>query len=154
MLNGLKNKFYLDNVWTSIKEMPIENWNAILETGDLKHLFKDKGKVSERLYHVWADLQQQHINEFGKSELLKSRIRTMISLTKLNLKFIETKDRSLLNLIEIREMELENQEQDHFSFYQVLDNVERYKRCLIDPKQYTVIKWYHSLNNMAHNGRD
>lgn len=146
------NTLFTKNLWTSIREMPIYYWQEIIETGDLIHLYKPKrkGLYTSRLMWVWDDLQQQHLDEFGIDPTLRARIKAMKKLVDLNIKFIETRDRSLLNLINIEEHKLEQTIKSHsVRFYKVLDAVSTYKGFRVDPKKTTVIEWYHALNNMS-----
>jgi hypothetical protein len=153
--DGIKRTSFLSKVWGSIEEMPIYNWVKILETGDLKWLFIDKGRVSEQASDHWLILQQQYIDEFGLDENYKQQLRLMEKLKTLNLDFVLTRDRSLLNVIKITEIDLEmDGSKEAISFYQILDYVEKYKGFSIDPKKTSVMKWYYSLKNMSNNGKE
>ncbi len=152
--DGTKRTSFLSKVWGSIEEMPIYNWVKILETGDLQWLFIDKGRVSEQSEDHWLILQQQYIDEFGLDENYKQQLRLMDKLKNLNLDFVLTRDRSLLNSIKITEIDLEmDSTKEAISFYQILDHVEKYKGFSIDPKETSVMKWYYSLKNMS-NGKE
>lgn len=153
-----QNSLYIDTIWNSIEEMPIWNWNKIIESGDLTYMYIDqniKGFYSKRLMDTWMDLQEQHIREFGIDDLLRIRMKKMTKLIKLNIRYVQTRDRSLLNLIEIAEADL-NATETHFDmrFHKVLDIVSTSKGFRINPKEYTVIEWYHALKNMAAHGRN
>lgn len=151
--NGIEIPSYLnEQCWVTIEEMPVWNWHKIIETGDLSYLFKREKdvKFSPKLASIWIDLQQQHMNEFGIDNALISRIKTMRKLVNLNLKFYETRDRSLLNLIKIEESRLDETNNGiKTRFYKVLDYVSSYKGFRINAKEYTVIEWYHALQNMS-----
>ena len=153
----LENKMYYDQLWLSIEEMPIWSWNRIIETGDLTYLFKDRTeetRSSNRLNSVWLDLQQQHMNEFGVDGLVVQRMRYIKNIIQLNIKFVNTRDRSLLNLIKVEEAKLKASESTFkYRFYKVLDAVTTSKKFRVDPKEFTVIEWYHALKNMS-NGND
>ena len=145
----------LVKMWENIEDMPIYNWIKILETGDLKWLFKDKGRVSQKAADHWLVLQQQYIDEFGLDEGYKQQLRLMEKLKNLNLDFVLTRKRSLLNIIKITEIDLElSGNKEVVSFYQILDHVEKYKGFQIDPKKTSVMKWYYSLKNMSNNGQE
>jgi len=140
--------------WESIDKMPIHNWIKILETGDLNWLFVTEGVVGERANDHWLNLQQQYIDEFGLDEAYKQQLRLMEKLKGLNLDFVLTRDASLLNVIRIVEIDLEEGgSKQAMSFYQILDHAEKYKGFQIDPKKTSVIKWYYSLKNMS-NGKE
>ena len=151
------NDLYKDRVWTSIETMPIWNWNKIVETGEMTpYMFKDgKGLYSERLLVFWLELQEQQLKEFGIDDLLRQRIRTMTKLINLNIKYLQTQDRNLLNFIEIEEKKLsETDDGYNIRFYKVVDMLTSHKKLSIDPYTFPVIQWYHALKNMAANGAD
>jgi len=144
--DGTKRTSFLSRVWGSIEEMPIYNWVKILETGDLKWLYINKGRVSEKSNDHWLTLQQEYIDEFGLDENYKQQLRLMEKLKNLNLDFVLTRDRSLLNSIKMAEIDLDaDSDKQAISFYQILDHVEKYKGYAIDPKKTSVMKWYYSL---------
>lgn len=154
-LDGTKRTSFLSKVWGDIEDMPIYNWIKILETGDLKWLYKNKGRVSIQSADHWLVLQQQYIDEFGLDENYKQQLRLMSKLKNLNLDFVLTRDRSLLNVIKITEIDLEmGGSKESIGFYQILDHVEKYKGFQIDPKKTSVMKWYYSLKNMSSNGQE
>lgn len=149
------NNLYQDRIWTDIETMPIWNWNKIIETNELApYMFKNgEGLYSNRLLKFWLELQEQHIKEFGVDDLLRNRLMLMNRLIKLNMQYLKTKDRSLLNLIEITEKQLEESAETYnIRFYKVLDVLTTHKRMPIDPKTFPVVQWYHALKNMASNG--
>lgn len=107
-------------VWDNIYEMPQWNWQQIQNTGDLKYLFKKcEGKILKEHFELWNDLEEQHIAEFGIPSEVKIRIRKQIKLIQLNAKFIKTKDRVLLNYINIIENEL-NQKKMNILVFMIL----------------------------------
>lgn len=153
--DGIKGTSFLSKVWGSIEEMPIYNWVKILETGDLKWLYINKGRVSQKAAAHWLNLQQEYINEFGLDESYKQQLRLMKKLKDLNLDFVINRDRSLLNVIRMTEIDLKtDNNKQAISFYQILDHVEKYKGFSIDPKKTSVMKWYYSLKNMSNNGQE
>ncbi len=144
------NNLYYERLWTSIETMPIWYWKEIIDTGDLTYLFRNgEGVFSTKLADVWMELQEQHIKEFGIDELLRQRIKTMIKLMKLNLQYIRTRDRVLLNFIEMAEKQLEGSKEAYtMRFYKVLDIVSSSKGFRIDPKVFPTVEWYYALKNM------
>lgn len=140
--------------YDSIDEMPIYNWNKVIETGDLKWIYKSgKGRVSKALNKVWVELQDQYFEEFGIDDTFRKRIRLMKEVIKLNDEFIQTGDRFLLNLIHIAETDIKSTQQIvGMKFYDMLDKVMTSKKMHINPKEYTVIQWYYTLKNL-NNGK-
>ena len=149
-LNGIKEIYYRNDWWGTIEEMPIYNWIKICETGDLKYIYKKGGRVSEKTALHWLDLQQQYIDEFGLDEDYKKQLRIIKELTRLNCDYVLKRDRFLLNLIKIKEAELNTVNiQKAYGFYQIKDYVEKYKGFKVDPKKTTVIEWFYALKNMS-----
>mgnify|MGYP003671998552 FL=1 len=94
------------------------------------------------------------MNEFGVDGLVVQRMRYIKNIIQLNIKFVNTRDRSLLNLIKVEEAKLKASESTFkYRFYKVLDAVTTAKKFRVDPKEFTVIEWYHALKNMS-NGND
>lgn len=154
--SGIENNLYDDIIWTRIDEMPIWNWNQIAETGDLNFLFKNQAKKKKLsvLGQAWELLQQQYLDEFGVDTALITRIKTMKKIVKLNIKFYETRDNSILNFIEIEENRLkETKVQEKIKFYRLVIMVSSHIGFRIDPKQFTVVEWFHALKNMAAHGK-
>lgn len=152
LLSGTEKTFYRNLIWTDLDELPIWNWNKIAETGDLLYLLKNqnKRKPVKGLVEAWESLQQQYLDEFGVDMNLLNRIKTMKKIIKLNVKFYETRDRSLLNLIAVEENRLkESQNVVSVKFTRLLIIVSSHMGFRIDPKQFTVIEWFHALKNMA-----
>jgi hypothetical protein len=148
-------------VWDNIYEMPQWNWQQIQNTGDLKYLFKKcEGKILKEHFELWNDLEEQHIAEFGIPSEVKIRIRKQIKLIQLNAKFIKTKDRVLLNYINIIENELNQKKNEHFGFYDIKEVLEKHKGFRIvctpnkgnDPNQITVVEWGYALKNLIKYG--
>jgi calcineurin-like phosphoesterase family protein len=141
--------------YESIDEMPIYNWNKIIETGDLKWIFKNGGRVTKKLGEVWVKLQDEYFLEFGLDDTFKKQLRLMKEVIKLNDEFIQNGDRSILNLIHISEVDLQATKKGNtMRFYDLLDRVMSIKKMYIDPKQYTVVQWYYTLKNLANGQTD
>ena len=135
--------------WENIDKMPIFNWIKILETNDLNYIFISAGILSSKAENHWTGLQQEYIDEFGLDESYKQRLRLMDQLKDLNLDFVITRDRFLLNLIKICEADIEILgTQKVIKFYEMVDHVEKFKGFQIDPKKISVKSWYYSLKNM------
>lgn len=136
--------------WANLDEMPIHNWIKILETSELDYIFISEGIVTSKTEDHWLNLQQEYIDEFGLDETYKQRLRLMEQLKNFNIEFVLTRDRFILNLIKICEADIAMLgTQKAIKFGQMVDYVEKYKGIIIDPKDYSVKKWYYSLKNMS-----
>lgn len=152
LLNFIYNT--TESIYSTIDEMPIYNWVQIQTTGDLKYLYKScKGKVNNDLFDFWEALQDEYINRFGLDESYRKQLKLMIKVSKLNCQFVLTKDRFLLNEINMVEHEIEMSNKiEGLSFYDIKDHAEKHKGFRIDPKVVTVTEWYTTLKNMS-NGK-
>lgn len=65
-----KKKFQKFDCFTSIKELPIEAWFDIHETGDLTLLFKDKKEafLTVKLNELFDKIYNEFLEKFGLSE--------------------------------------------------------------------------------------
>lgn len=154
-MRKLFSKNTTDQYYDSIETMPIYNWNKIIETGELKWLFKDGGRVCRASADKWEELQNEYFEEFGIDQEFKKRIRLMKEIIRLNDEFIQTGDRFLLNLINISEFDLKAMSQiKEVKFYDLLDKVMTIKKMFIDPKVYPVKLWYYTLKNLSNGKAD
>ena len=145
----------IDEVYTSIEDLPIWNWNKIIEKQDLTFLYKSEGGYTERLIPIWENIQQEHLDEFGYSDEMKSRERLMLKIIRLNCKFIETRNRVILNFIKVAQKKLELKDLvGNIKFGKLLMVVTKYMGFRIDPKQFTVYEWYHTLNSLKDGGNN
>jgi len=138
-----------EDVYSSIEDLPVWNWNKIIEKHDLTFLYKTEGTYTDRLIPIWDDIQQEHLDEFGYSDDMKSRERIMLKIIRLNIKFVETRNRVLLNFIKIqlKKLELKNLS-GNVKFGKLLIIVSKAMGFQINPKTYTVYQWYHTLNSL------
>lgn len=141
---------FKEGVYTSIDDLPIWNWNKIIEKQDLTFLYRKEGTYTDRLIPVWEGIQQEHLDEFGYSEDMKSRERIMLKIIKLNIKFVETRDRVLLNFIKVQLKKLEAKNlTGNIKFGKLLIIVSKAMGFRIDPKKFTTYEWYHTLNSLG-----
>ena len=104
---------------------------------------------------LWENLQDQHIQTFGLESALVQNIRAKKKVCKLINKYIQTKDRFLLNLIEIEQSKL-NEEVESVSTHNIKEIIEQYKgfRIVVTPNkgndtnQITVVEWYSAIKNI------
>lgn len=131
--------------------MPILVWQEILQTNNLKHLFKSgKGRVTSKIHDLWTDLQQQYFDEFGIDVEFEMRMNKMKRLALLNLEWITTKNRRILNDIAMLEIELANWGKDQgVKFHDLVDRVQSVKKFQIDLEKMTVVAWYYMIKNIS-----
>ena len=150
---NLKNFTYNGSgeTYSSIEFLPIWNWNEILKTGDLKHLFiSGSGRVSKKMGKLWEDLQDEYIEVFGLDENFKKQLRLLVKKAKLNYDYVLTGDRFINTKLEMVEADLNSlNTTKSISFYELKEHLEKHKGFRIDPKVTTVIEWNYALKNMS-----
>jgi hypothetical protein len=145
--NNLKESKYLKEIEKYNIQLDEKVKDKIIELGFENHNILVR--PNKNLTQLWWDLQDEHMAEFMDDNTRKSRMRSMKKLFNLNMKFIKTRDRSILNLIAVEEQKQKDAVVEHMSMWQLLDIMTTKKGFDIDPKKYTVIKWYYTLKNIA-----
>lgn len=146
-LSNLKESKYIYKINKYNEEVETNIENKVIELGFDNHDILVR--PNKNLMDLWWNLQDEHMQEFTDDKTRKSRLRSMKKLFNLNMKFIQTRDRSLLNLIAVEEQKQKDAVIAHISMYQLLDIMTTKKGFDIDPKKYTVIKWFYTLKNIA-----
>jgi len=131
--------------------MPIWNWQEILKTGDLKHLFiSGSGRVSKKLADLWDNLQDEYITEFGLDDSFKKQLRLLKEKAILNYNYILTKDPFINTQLSIVDADLDSLNTGKStSFYETKSYLEKYKGYRMQIKEITVIEWFTDLKNMS-----
>jgi hypothetical protein len=98
------------STWTSIKDMPLDNWASVNETGDLRHMYK-KYRASYiptmKDLDNWFTLQDQKIKEFGHPGEYKDYIEQRKEYALLLCGYLETGNRSFKTEAAILEGDIE-----------------------------------------------
>ena len=148
-----KNSTYnlSESTYQSIEDMPIWNWNKIMETRDLKYLFlTGEGVVNKKLGDLWDKLQDEYIKIFGLDEKFLKRLKLLKEKARLNYEFVETKNRFLNTLLSIVDADLKELDSGvSIEFYELKSHLEKHKGYRIDPKTTTVIEWNYDLKSMT-----
>lgn len=143
--------------YNTIDTLPVKRWFEILKTGHLHYLFvSGKGPVSRSvmLEDLWLDLQQQYFDEFGIDDNFKIRMTKIKRLVELNLEYVITGERILLNQINQLEAELRKWGAgNETSNYKVKDAIEKYRKYHIDLDKTTVIEWGYMVRDYEEAGR-
>lgn len=136
--------------YESIEDLPIYNWNKVVETGQLKWLIKKGDKPNKQALRVWDKLQDEYFEEFGIDPVFRKRLALMKEVVNLTDQYIQTRDRFILNLINIAETDLKGMNQQQgIKFYDLLDKVITIKKVFIDPKTYPTKLWFYTLKNLS-----
>ena len=140
--------------YKDIDEMPIYNFNKVMETGNLFYLCKSttwkKPKyyvVTEKLNNIWESLVNQDMSLNGVDDRAKEIIKKKKELAKMILKYIE-KDKSLIlneiNIIENQLADLQNgsnKQDENLSFEEVCGYISKSFAFEINPRTTTVLTY-------------
>ena len=140
-------------LYSSIDDLPQWNWNQVHLTGNYSYLKKlttyrniDLDN-SEQLKDLWNTIYNEFLDEFGLSDMYLSMQQARINIALLKVEFIKTGDRSLLNDIEIEELDFKNEfkEQESIRLETLVIEIEKRQSFPIDPKTITVYKYNNYL---------
>lgn len=132
--------------YNSIENLPIWNYNKILESGDFK-------KYGVKSAEDWENIEREYFTQIGHSEKYFEilRIRTFIALNKV--KYYTTGDSFLKTLIEVEKEKLKDVigTEKGGDFYFMTSQLSKFMGFNIDVKVTTVKEYYNHLK-LAQNG--
>jgi hypothetical protein len=107
-------------VHNDLHVIPAKKWFKSCETGDMRHLLKDKFNwcVPFNLGDFWHEINNQYIKEFGLSPEIQKRITLSLKISNLSIKYMKLrvkdviKARRLLNQINIAEADMKALKKD------------------------------------------
>ena len=138
-------------IYTTIDELPLFNYQKIMETGDYKHLLKKETPVTQKIYHLlsdaWQNINKQIIEYIGISKELQMTMRLEREIVQLKISMVQTGDRSIENLIELKQIELNNlRPKQKASIDDSLVTIETILKISINIFECTVRKYYSYMN--------
>jgi hypothetical protein len=149
--------------YQSIDDLPQWNWNQIHKTDNYAYLEiktsyrKIEQDKSESLKKIWFNIYNEFIDEFGLSKRYLDLLEVRKLIANLKLEFVKSGERSILNEIEIEEMDLkeEFESKDEVRYESIVMAIEKRQSMPIDPKTITVYKYNNYLRtfNEEHNGK-
>jgi len=138
--------------FSSIKELPVETWFDIHETGDLLLLFKDRKKafLTPKLNTLFDEIYNSFINTFGLSDeyLLDIENERQMAIMKADL--IITGKKHLKTLIEIRKLR-KSPISKPVELGKILAQLGKYYGYFLNEK-ISVYQYYSHLNAIKKNG--
>ncbi len=137
-----------DTYYDSIENLPMWNYNKIMQTGDLRHLIKKKRFFRVDLNPIWENILQEDMDFVGVNENVKQIIKRKKELALKICKYLENHKTILLNEINILEnqiasLEKNNKESEQINFAIVCGHLSKYFGYKIDEKN-TTLKEYRS----------
>ena len=140
-------------LFSSIDDLPQWNWNQIHKTGNYAFLRKQtsyrniKKEHTESLERLWFEIYNEFIEEFGLSKRYLELLEAKKNIATLQLEFVRTGERSILNEIEIEQIDLANEfeSKDEMSFESVVTAIEKRQSLPLDAKKISVYKYNNYL---------
>lgn len=140
-------------LYKSIDDLPQWNWNQVHKTGNYAYLKKldsyrgVENDFSENLIEAWHLIYDEFIEEFGLSKRYLNLLEARKIIANLQNEYIRTGNRSLLNEIEIEEIDLVNEfeSNDEVRFESIVMAIEKRQSMALDPKKITVYKYNNYL---------
>lgn len=151
-----EKRYSLDKIYKSIADLPQWNWIKFHETGNpayikvLDNYFGLKLEKSDRLNAAWNNVISQYIDEFGFSEDFNMILEHKKEIARLQIEYIETRDKYLFNLIEMERLELEDLLVDNsgVTYEETVMMIEKRVGIPIDPLTISVYKYNMYLKNL------
>jgi len=136
-------------LYKSIDDLPQWNWNQVHKTGNHAYLKKldsyrnIEEDNSEEIIEEWNKIYDEFIGEFGISKRYLELLEIRKTIANLQIEFIKTGERSILNEIEIEEMDLkeEFESKDEVRYESVVMSIEKRQGMHIDSKGISVYKF-------------
>ena len=153
-----QEKPLLDKYYCSIEDLPVYNWWKLHEKNDFKQLLRAlNDKLDNRVTDVVKSLQNEFIETFGIDANYAAYLRKQIQIELLKIKIIKTKDRSIENVIDILEIELNeltNREEDK-GLNTATIAVEKFMGFKLETKKISTFEYYSYIKAIekATNGR-
>ena len=167
MLRNLFKKKSLINSQThyaSIYDMPIYNWFKMRSESDYSYLFKSKLKHKTELTDeenkyfndIYLNMLTEFFNEFGQKQSFKNENKLKLQIIELNLEYAISGDTFLLNSIAVLREKLKIKQSNNIdSNMGISEDMEMKRkvakvseslRTAIDPRTFTVVKFYTQLS--------
>ena len=141
-------KQHLDT-YLGIKDLTLNLWWEIHETGDVSLLIKNPFKLTKDVVDscsdIWDDIRQQHIDAFGMPEEYKDYLRKLADVAIAKLQYAISDDRTDKMFAKIAQLELDDIiSQPKQSNQEAMSIIELSldMRYPIDPQTTTVEKYY------------
>lgn len=134
--------------YQSIDELPIYNWFLIHKTNDLTWLLKKKSNINlkqvKTLEVLWEKIYFEFLDTFGIPDTMRHILEIKRDIMVLKIRMLAENDRSLETFIEIKELELnqlnENNQKDTTG--KVKGYVEKFMGFRLNEKEITVKDFY------------
>jgi hypothetical protein len=154
-LNQKFTAYYCLRYYQSIKEMPIQNWWDVHEDKDLKHLLKQKKKLTNHAAIVFDKLYSEFISIFGISDNYRKYLEKISEIEIAEIDMVLTKDSSLETFIDIMKIELEEikSNSEGGSYIDTKIVVEKNMGFRLNPKETTVFEYYSYIKALEKNGK-
>jgi len=143
--------------YEGIEDLPIYNWNKVIETSDLKYLIVGKIKLGKNILEFlnkrWEKIYDEYIARFGFSEKFIELLELQMETALLKIEKVETEEQFIQTQININEARInylkkKQLENTGMNFYELKSVLEKQKGFRIDPKSTTVIEFYTDVETL------
>lgn len=151
------------NIYRDIDELPLYNYSKIIDTNELGYLIVDSSpynlkKLDKKelfeLSEVWKNINCQIIDYIGISDDMRQVLRIEKDISLLRLQMIETGDRSIDTIINLKELELNQiRPKEKKSIEESIVLLEIFLKMPINSKNTSVKRYYGYIDYILKNGR-
>lgn len=150
-----KKKLQKFDCYASIKELPIEVWFDIHETGDLMLLFKEPKEafLTDKLNDLFDSIYNEFLNKFGLSDEYLAELEERKQIALLQADLIITGQRHLKTLIEVQKQSkaLSKKLSKPNDLGKILAQLGKYYGYFLNEK-ITVYQYYSHINAIPKHG--
>ena len=146
-------------IYKTLYKLPVYNWMKCRINKDFSYLYEDEslhGKPLEEeqvlnINDIYLGMITEFFNEFGQTKSFKNEIKLKSEIIDLNIEFIKTGDKFLLNAIKMLNIDLEkmsvkNVEEDlNVNYKKELAKLGESMGIFVNTKTVNVIDYYTQL---------
>ena len=147
-------------LYKSIDDLPIYNFDKILKSHDLRYLLKEEikdityNKNFDKISDQWVKLYDEYLEHFGLSKSYKRVIEQETKIAKLQIQRWLRDDRSLEGIIEVEKIKLQEmnkKKKKKSTFEEDLATIEQNRGIGMNPKE-TSVKMFFTYVKLMENG--
>mgnify|MGYP001591948919 CR=1 FL=1 len=142
--------------YTGIDDLPVWNWYQVNEKGDFSFLARTNKAFQKAsrgvIENLWMRIYDEFLAKFGWGEVFNQILRKRIEVAKLKIEMAVTGDKTLLTLIKILMIEIDELMMPlgkPIDFYVIKTALEKHNGFRIDPRKTTVIEFYTYVKEMT-----
>jgi len=146
---NLLSKRSRPDIYTSIAQLPIDNWMNVHKTGNLSYIYKldnydELPEQGEGLVEGWRVLYDEYLQEFGLGKEYETYLRKKHKIMVKKLDLIITGDDTIKTLIKVEEagLAMMMDKKKPVKFIDVVASIEKYNGFQMDTSTLSTLKYY------------